>query len=222
MSTVELEPKFPGQVPILYFDLPQLEALASPIRSEVFWSFSWEEPRSAADIARALGKSAQTVHYHVNGLLAVGLLLEVDRRRRGARFEKLYVHAAAKLFVQQTPPSEQHGPITKGFKGLTRMMAREFEAMWEAIDVDPSFQPTGLNRKIAMRLRPEHVAELKRRVLELTDELMDTPSDDEGPHIHMYVFVTPTLGVSQDWIEKKSRSRKRTTKRSRIDHNHQQ
>jgi len=222
MSRVALQPKFPGQVPILYFDLPQLEALASPIRSEVFWSFSWEEPRSAADIARALGKSAQTVHYHVNALIGVGLLLEVDRRKRGARFEKLYVQAAAKLFVRPTPPREQHVPITKGFKGLTRLMAREFEAMWAAIEVDPSFQPVGLNRKIAIRIRPERVAELRRRVLELTDELMDSPSDEEGPHLHVYVCLTPTLAVSQDWIQRKSRNRKRTTKEPRIDHNQQQ
>ena len=168
------------------------------------------------------------------GALDVGIVINLDApgwlfqiEQFGHPFQQFglgaaFGHAAAKLFVRPTPPSEQHGPITKGFKGLTRLMAREFEAMWEAIDADPSFQPVGLNRKIAMRIRPERVAELKRRVLELTDDLMDTPSDDEGPHIHMYVFLTPTLGVSQDWIEKKTRARKRTTKQPRIDHNHQQ
>ncbi|RYG27760.1 ArsR family transcriptional regulator, partial [bacterium] len=81
---------FPGQVERVDFTFEQVECLTSPVRSAVFWAFTSHTPQSVADVAKGLGKSAQTVHYHVNGLLEVGLLVAVDTRQRGARTETLY------------------------------------------------------------------------------------------------------------------------------------
>ncbi|HLO99686.1 MAG TPA: helix-turn-helix domain-containing protein, partial [Fimbriimonas sp.] len=85
---------FPGQVERIDLTIEQVRVLSSEIRNEVFYSYQKREPRSVAEVANGLGKSAQTVHYHTNELADAGLLIAVEERKVRSRTEKLYVHAA--------------------------------------------------------------------------------------------------------------------------------
>lgn len=198
---LEPKPAFPGQKKRLYFDMEQLEALASPIRAEVFWSFTKDQPQSVSEVAKALGKSAQTVHYHVNALVEVGLLISVAERKSRARMEKLYVHSASQLFTKPDAPFEEHGPMIRGFKAITRSMAREYETMWRAIERNPDFGSCRLIRRISVRMSEERAVRVKNLLKELADELMVSASDPEGSRVNVYMFMAPTLGESRRLLE---------------------
>lgn len=55
---------------------------------------------SVSDIAKEIGKSAQTVRYHVNALIELDLILVVDERKRRSRTENLYVRKAVESSTQ--------------------------------------------------------------------------------------------------------------------------
>jgi hypothetical protein len=196
------KPPFPGQVERIDFNLEQLQALASPVRSEVFWTFTRDHPQSVAEVARAIGKSAQTVHYHVNGLVEVGLLIAVDERKRGARMEKLYVFAARMLFSRGPgAPIEHFKPIVKGFQAITRTMGREFESLCDVYVDHPELGPYGVIRRVSARVNLDRAAAINRRLNALADEIMAMEADEDGIRININILMTPTLGESRQILK---------------------
>jgi DNA-binding Lrp family transcriptional regulator len=191
---------FPGQVERAEFDLAQVESLASPVRGEVFWAFAKEHPLSVAEVAAGLGKSAQTVHYHVNELVRIGLLIAVDTRRQGARTEKLFVHSA-KVFVGRgaAAPREYRDHAVRGFQAITRTMARENEALHRAIDVDPSISDFGLYWRETVRLTPERAVELKKKLRAAISEALEYDAGEDGTRVTVSVYMAPTLQESRRW-----------------------
>ena len=191
---------FPGQVERAEFDLAQVESLASPVRGEVFWAFTEAHPLSVAEVAAGLGKSAQTVHYHVNELVRIGLLIAVDTRRQGARTEKLFVHAA-KVFVSQgaLAPREYRDHAMRGFQAITRTMARENEALHRAIDVDPTIADLGLYWRETVRLSPERAAELKKKLRAAVSEALQYETGEDGTRVTVSVYMAPTIQESRRW-----------------------
>lgn len=191
---------FPGQVDRAEFDLAQVESLASPVRGEVFWSFAKEHPLSVAEVAAGIGKSAQTVHYHVNELVRIGLLIVVDTRRQGARTEKLFVHAA-KIFVSQgaRAPREYRDHAVRGFQAITRTMGRENEALHRAVDVDPSIMDFGLYWRETVRLTPERAVELKQKLRAAISEALQYEAGEDGTRVTLSVYMAPTIQESRRW-----------------------
>lgn len=192
--------EFPGQVERAEFDLAQVESLASPVRGEVFWAFAKEHPMSVAEVAAGLGKSAQTVHYHVNELVRIGLLIAVDTRRQGARTEKLFVHSA-KVFVSRgaSAPREYRDHALRGFQAITRTMAREQEAIQRAIDVDPSIAAFGLYWRETVRLTPERARELTKKLRATISEALEYDAGEEGTRVTVSVYMAPTIQESRRW-----------------------
>jgi DNA-binding transcriptional ArsR family regulator len=199
--------KFPGQTDKTPFDLDQVKALASAIRSEVFWAFNKSEPLSAADVAAALGKSAQTVHYHVNELVKVGLLLAVETRKRRARTETLYVHASMS-FRGQGPKAPAHYRefIQKGFAAITRGMVRENRALHKVFDTgDDSFAAFHVYNRVTFRTTPEKAIQLKKRLIEVIDGAMENDETPDGIRINVSAYMSPTQAESRNWVRKKGR-----------------
>lgn len=192
--------EFPGQVDRAYFDLAQVESLASPVRGEVFWSFNPDHPASVAEVAAGLGKSAQTVHYHVNELLRIGLLIAVDTRRQGARTEKLFVHQS-RVFVSHgaQAPREYRDHALRGFQAITRTMAREQEAIHRTIDLDPSIAAFGLYWRETVRLTPEKAREINRRMRQVIDDIAKEDVGEEGVRVTVSYYMAPTLQESRRW-----------------------
>lgn len=192
--------EFEGQQERAHFDLAQVESLASPVRGEVFWSFNADHPASVAEVAAGLGKSAQTVHYHVNELVRIGLLMAVGTRRQGARTEKLFVHSA-RVFVSRgaTAPREYRNHALRGFQAITRTMAREQEAIQRVIDVDPSIAAFGLYWRETVRLTPEKAREINRRMRQVIDEIALEDVGEEGTRVTVSYYMAPTLPESRAW-----------------------
>ena len=74
----------------------QAAALVQPVRQRILEEL--REPASAAGIARQLGLPRQKVNYHLRELERLGLVEQVDERRRGNCVEKLML-ARSSQFV---------------------------------------------------------------------------------------------------------------------------
>lgn len=206
---------FPGQTPKSVFTLEQAKSLSSAIRSEVFWSFNKTEPLAVAEVASALGKSAQTVHYHTNELVRAGLLLAVDTRRRRARTEALYVHSSMN-FVGQGPkaPKEFREYALKSFAAITRAMVREEAALQRVYDLgDDKIAPFSAYRRASIRLSPEDAVKLRERLYAVLDEAYGLEQSGTGIRVNFSVFMKPTQAESKLWAAR-VRSTRRPTSRS--------
>ena len=67
--------------------LAEIEALSSPVRIRILRHA--DRPISVGELAERLGVPTTRLYYHVNLLAEVGLLVQVDERRSGARIEKV-------------------------------------------------------------------------------------------------------------------------------------
>jgi predicted ArsR family transcriptional regulator len=194
--------KYPGQVETILFNLEQVESLASPARSEVFWSFSSHQPTSVAELAEGLGKSAQTIHYHVAELVKQGLLLAVGERKRHARTEKLYVRAAINFYDQgPKAPPEYRKHVVDGFAAMARTMVRETEVLNEIAE-DEGTQGFSHFRRAFVRLSPEKAKEFRKRMAELVD-LAKASDVEDGVQVHLATYMRPSLAESRKRIKAK-------------------
>lgn len=71
-------------------------ALMSPVRLRLLDELS--EPDSAAGLARRLGLARQKVNYHLRELARLGLVEEIEQRRKGNCIERV-VRAVARTYV---------------------------------------------------------------------------------------------------------------------------
>lgn len=77
-------------------DAHQVRALAHPLRAEMLQAL--HRPDTAAGVARAFGRSRQSINYHLKELERVGLVRRTGERRKGSFIEQLY-QATARRFV---------------------------------------------------------------------------------------------------------------------------
>jgi hypothetical protein len=82
--------------------LRQLAVLASAVRQELVDAFAAHGPCAIADLAPLLGRTPESLYFHVRKLLAVGLLRGAGRRRRGSREEALYRTPGRRMVLDVT------------------------------------------------------------------------------------------------------------------------
>jgi predicted ArsR family transcriptional regulator len=110
----------------------QVQALTSPLRSEIV-RLCQEHPRSVAELATALSRSAAALHYHVRHLEAIGLLRQTGKRSIGPRSERVYEAVSKELNfsgVDESPAYRE--ALRKKTRSVIRRMSREYEAAWVA------------------------------------------------------------------------------------------
>jgi DNA-binding transcriptional ArsR family regulator len=195
-------PHFPGQAIRQEFTLEQVKVLASVARSEVFWTFSPSEPRSAGEIAREIGKSAPSVHYHVQELTECGLLIAVGTRKRRSRVEALYVHAAANFLSQGTKaPKEYRENSHRAFAAMTRGLAVENAALHKAVDVDAGIGDYYILHRRGLRMTHDEAIELRRRLAEVLREFKSSEDPDADIRVNLFACLSPTSATSKAWIK---------------------
>ncbi len=202
---MENSPLFPGQVPFATMSLDQVECLASASRAEVYWNCSPVVPRSIAEIARGVQRSASATTYHVNELVRVGLLIPVGEQRSGARTEKLYVIAARRGFLTKgfDAEPEYREKVLEGYAALLRLMLRERQSLTEATLTQPELGRLSTWRRYNVVVSPEVAEDFIRRMIETFREFAKEPPVEHGTRIAYSFFVTPTLGETKSARKKK-------------------
>ncbi len=123
----------------------QLVALASAVRQEVIDTLQAAGPRSAAEVARLMGRPPDALYYHLRKLLAVGLVVVRENRRRGRRMETVYDLVGRPLSLRYPDPSEAHGhPLPRLVRAMTRTAERDFQTALG----NGSPRPTGRSRNL--------------------------------------------------------------------------
>ena len=202
-------PRWKGQVEILHFNLAQITAIASSARSEIFWAFHDDVPMSANEIAKDVGKSAQTVRYHINELVKVGLLLPVEHRKSRSRTEEAYVHAGIGNYTQPGDLSPEYlEMMAKGFESMTRSMAKEREAMMQMRSVDIKLGVYQVHETWKVRLTPENAVRVAKILSKAIAEAVAL-DEDGGLRTHVSCYMSATIGESKRIIAASKKKRKR-------------
>lgn len=188
---------WPGQIEEAYLDLNQVRALASVVRSEVYWAFQTTEPLSTSDVARMLRRAAPTVRYHVNELLKVDLLLAVETRKRRSRIEDAYVHRIARAFTPRPPYDDEYlAEMNRGFAAILRAMERERASALTAANEDPPFYDHTLFRQAVIRIAPGRMRDLRQELVELLTRY-GSSRDEEGTLVRIAAYMDPLIGESE-------------------------
>ncbi len=205
MSEQEVD-LWPGQVDRIDFTLEHVRCLASVARSEVFWSISISNPMSIAEIAAALDRPANTTTYHVNELLAAGLLISTGERKAKTRVERLFVRSARSFFHQAAGTSKEYRSLfVEGLLSLMRSMGRQIEATNEVYDFEPEISDFRIVRRYNFKISRERSREFKREVSAMMRRYA-LEEDKEGVRISAVMFIAPTLAESRKRLRAQKKS----------------
>lgn len=157
-------------------DPAQFEALTSPVRGEILDLVELLGPLSIAELARCMGRKPDSLYYHVRKLVAVGLLVEGEKRK-ARRQEEVVDELPGDSVSLHYEPSETHlvGAVVKSIAGMLRLAERNFRQAYEK----------GLVRVIGKRRNTTHarvlgwfsdeeVVELQEKVDALVGEFRAT------------------------------------------------
>lgn len=192
----------PNQIERLEINLEQMRGLSSTVRADVFWSFHAIDQKSVNDVAKELGKSAQTIHYHVNALVKVGLLVPGETRRKRSRTEQLYVRKARTSVDPSVGASEEYNRYrARAFKLETQRMVVEDSHFWGMLEQDPEIIHFSVFRKYRLMLTKERASKLRWDLVKvLLDAVRDhTPASEGGVQVNSIVYMKPTAVQLKKW-----------------------
>lgn len=108
-------------------DQAQLRAVVSTVRHDILDQVSAFGPLAVSDIAGLLGASASSLYYHIEQLLAVGLLVEDGSRPTARKPEKLYSTPARRMrMLEALQDPANHSLIGEQVGAITKRAARDF------------------------------------------------------------------------------------------------
>jgi DNA-binding transcriptional ArsR family regulator len=191
-------------------DIEQLEAIADPIRYRMY--FRMTEPKTGAQLARALGISRARAHYHLNILKEAGLVVFYGESLSHGITEKYYHGIARFLDFSRLIPKDQQTLVPnevtlRSFKAAVGFIANLLDWSREGIAHLKVHEGLGigfhyiLNTELTpgqFRLVREELAALKDRIIEM--EQKNEHADETLPSVNCRItlFLTP---VSDELLE---------------------
>lgn len=162
------------------------------------------EPKSASDLAEEIGKTPQTVRYHLSSLLELGLIIAVATRQRRSRTETLYVHKARRSFSRGIEgDAEYNRYVVRGFKLRTQMMVREAAYAYGWLEHDHESGAFIMHHYRHLTLTPARARRLKVDLMKLIDEAAfdQVPRSAGGAEVHTVAVMRPTLVQTKLWAK---------------------
>jgi DNA-binding transcriptional ArsR family regulator len=104
--------------------MSMLDALASPARQELVSQLA-EGPATVRELAAALGRTRQALHYHVALLERAGLIKGVGWRGKGVARERVYAVARSRMVVEGTLAPRDLAPTRRAIAASLRLTSRE-------------------------------------------------------------------------------------------------
>lgn len=170
----------------------QLEALVLPLRGEIVDTVAALGPLSVAEVARHLGKRRPAVHYQVNHLLELGLLLPAGTRGEGRKSEALFKtpgRSIGVVFDAKDPKNVEFtvACVKRALSRAQRVIAQAFT--WPGIKTKGPGRNTH-SSQVTCRLDAKQLAEVNECIDRLHALCAPTTLQAEGD---LYLF---TLAVS--------------------------
>lgn len=173
----------------------QLQALASPMRSDAFQRFRAWRKASVSDISDEMECSPESLAYHVRTLVKVGLLVPVETRPTKRRSEVVY-QASALNYRLPTQAEDKvghqlsHKVVTTGL----RQTARNFQRVSSAIARgEPGFADKLHVIRMQVRLKSEDATKFRN----LIDEAVrfakgaESPAEEDADVLYWMSLVAP-------------------------------
>ena len=160
----------------------EAEAAFSPIRNQIRLAMEMLGDCTVNEIARHLGRSAESLYYHLRILQQAGLVQATGQQSSGTRSETVYRLRAKRVRVDATVR-------TRGFKAslgkIAGTLLRFAERCYQRAIQDDATVIKGDHREVRLiqvsaRLSHSRVIELNRKLLELESflESADDPRED--------------------------------------------
>lgn len=165
-------------------DTPErLKAIGDPLRTHLC-DLVLERAMTVSELAEATGRPKGTIAYHVDKLVAAGLLQVVRTRRVRAIDERFYGRVARTIVLPGTPGELPF--VREVLAEVDHEMLAEAKAAEAPEDAAP-----GLITYRRARIPLDRVAEYARRLDELAVEFVDEPRTG-GVEIGLYIAMFPT------------------------------
>lgn len=183
--------------------IEQLEAISDPIRFRMYSLMI--EPKTGAQLARALGISRARAHYHLRILKECGLAVFHGKGMSHGITEKYYRLIALNLDFSNLIPKNHHGVIPneitlRSFQAASQFIATILDVSRERITKLQVHDRVGIGYHYTLepRLSPEQfqqikddLARLKDRVVEMNRENMDAGESQSLVDCGLTLFLTP-------------------------------
>ena len=194
----------------LKLDPADLSELFKPARLEVYEALQVAGPSTIAELARRLGRPADSLYYHVKKLLAIGVVEELDDAEASqaaassdapARGRRAAVYAATRrtLDVELDPRSpESREAWSEGGAAVLRLVQRDFAAALEAQSPgrrEPCSSGARRNlalRRIKLRLDDEQLEEVNAH-LDALHALLQSHAENTKGELHAITSVLTPL-----------------------------
>ena len=183
----------------------QRAALASPLRLEILGLFSGGEPLAVADMARLMGRTANSLYHHVGLLEKAGLLRRRGVRPKGKRHEALFCPAASRFDLEAEKGGETAALALKTMSSAFRMAERDLEAALRrggGVAGGPGRNVHAY--RMHLRASPDLLAGINEH-LEAIEELVNAhaarnpePSPDDQ-HLSLTLALLPLKGRGREW-----------------------
>src|SRR5262249_27939086 len=166
----------------------QMRALAAPTRQEIVDVLPRIGTVSVAELARALGRPADSLYYHLRALRSVGLVLSAGLRTRNGRPEALFRAVAQQMTFSYELGNA--GEVNSIIASMLRLGIRDFRRSFRAGKASVS----GRYRELwALRntgwLSRKQVADVNRHI-EKISEVLASPAQS-GRLYAITVLLTP-------------------------------
>lgn len=168
----------------------QIEALSNPVRIRIMHLAT--EPITVGELADRLGVPATRLYYHVNLLVEVGFLAQVDQRKSGARIEKIYRRTASDLTLGSNVV-ETIGDTRRAADAAAALLFDP--ARVEVADVIEQVfvgsRPTSAFGRTVVRLTPDDAERFRARLEQLVEDLRSASNDRNTESYSMTVAFVP-------------------------------
>jgi predicted ArsR family transcriptional regulator len=172
-------------------DPEELRAIASPVRQRVVSGLEALGTASVRDLAAHLGRSPESLYFHLRKLIRHGLVEDVGERPAGRRTERLYRLVAARLRVAgDLDDSRFRGALAAVCRSAMRATERDYCRALEA----GTARLHGRGRNLALHHYHVHLKPADRQhVVKLLEELVGFVIERNDPEHGELHSLTATL-----------------------------
>lgn len=165
----------------------QIQALESPMRQEIFDAFTLKGPSSISEIASHLGRSPDSLYFHIKKLLKVGILREKETVKSGRNEWVIYEVPGrdGRLVYERKSASS----ITRVVSGACRLSLREFkEAILSPTAVLQGSGRTVWGGRVKGWLTEQDVEEVNRHMEKIV-EIFHRRTTSQGAEVQTFGWV---------------------------------
>ena len=174
-------------------DAGQLQSIASAPRLRLVSALEALGEASARELGAHLGRSPQSLYFHLQKLVDGGLVEEAGERAVGHRAERVYRLVAKRLRVAGDPSSAPYREALVAMCGsITRAAERDYTRALEHGDT----RLRGRGQNVALHhdhvhLTAEHRARVVRMLEELTRYVLDHNEPERGELFSYTAILAP-------------------------------